>query len=330
MGYALQLGAWSSVIAVPGALIDKYIKIADGDQLKVILWLLRHNGRSYSLEEIADGTGLSSQSVENSIRFWVENELLSVENDILSTTLRPAAPSVAVQPTETQPPVTVVQTTPAPRRMLRPDGLYISDRMEASPSIRRLVEEAESMLGKTLSPALSGTLIQAHEDYGLPCEVILMLVAYANKIGRANTSYIESTVRNWADSNILSIEAAEEKIRELDETAVAWKRCERAFGMTSRRAPSKNESQYAYRWVIEWKMPDELLNEAYNRCVDNTGKINMKYINAVLERWYQSGIRTLKDAVDEQLAAEARRETKRSPSYDLDAYEKYDIFGSKK
>lgn len=327
MGYALQLGAWSSVIAVPGALIDKYIKIADGDQLKVILWLLRHNGRNYSAEEIAEGTGLSVSGVENSIRFWVENELLSIENDILSSTLKPAASTAPV--VEAQSAQTPVQILPAPKRMLRPDGLYISDRMEASPSIRRLVEEAESMLGKTLSPALSGTLIQAHEDYGLPCEVILMLVAYANKIGRANTSYIESTVRNWADSNILSIEAAEEKIRELDETAVAWKRCERAFGMTSRRAPSKNESQYAYRWVIEWKMPDELLNEAYNRCVDNTGKINMKYINAVLERWHQSGIRTLKDAVDEQLAAEARRESKRSPSYDLDAYEKYDIFGKK-
>ena len=53
MGYALQLGAWSSVFAVPGALVDRYIKTADGDQLKVILWLLRNNGRSYSAEEIA-------------------------------------------------------------------------------------------------------------------------------------------------------------------------------------------------------------------------------------------------------------------------------------
>ena len=214
--------------------------------------------------------------------------------------------------------------------MLRPDGVYISELVETSPTIRRLVEEAESMLGKTLSPALSGTLIQAHEDYGLPCEVILMLVAYANKIGRTNTSYIESTVRNWADSNILSIEAAEEKLRELDETAIAWKRCEQAFGMTSRRAPSRNEGQYAHRWVCEWGMPDELLNEAYNRCVDNTGKVNMKYINAILERWHKSGIRTLKEAVDEKLAAEARREPKHTPSYDLDEYEKYDIFDSEK
>ncbi len=45
MGYKLELGAWSAVFAVPNALVDRYIKEADGDQLKVMLWLLRHNGR---------------------------------------------------------------------------------------------------------------------------------------------------------------------------------------------------------------------------------------------------------------------------------------------
>lgn len=327
MGYALQLGAWSSVFAVPGALVDRYIKTADGDQLKVILWLLRNNGRSYSAEEIGESVGLNGAQAERAVQFWVQNGLLQKEEAPLSTTLQPAAAAAAAVAAST--PAPAARPT-APRRMLRPDGVYISELVETSPTIRRLVEEAESMLGKTLSPALSGTLIQAHEDYGLPCEVILMLVAYANKIGRANTSYIESTVRNWADSNILSIEAAEEKLRELDETAIAWKRCEQAFGMTSRRAPSRNESQYAHRWVCEWGMPDELLNEAYNRCVDNTGKVNMKYINAILERWHKSGIRTLKEAVDEKLAAEARREPKQTPSYDLEEYEKYDIFDSEK
>ena len=63
---------------------------------------------------------------------------------------------------------------------------------------------------------------------------------------------------------------------------------------------------------------------------DNTGKVNMKYINAILERWHKSGIRTLKEAVDEKLAAEARREPKHTPSYDLEEYEKYDIFDSEK
>ena len=64
MGYALQLGAWSSVFAVPGALVDRYIKTADGDQLKVILWLLRNNGRSYSAEEIGEAVGLNGAQAE--------------------------------------------------------------------------------------------------------------------------------------------------------------------------------------------------------------------------------------------------------------------------
>lgn len=53
MGYKLELGAWSAVFAVPNALVDRYIKEADGDQLKVMLWLLRHNGRPYAAEDLA-------------------------------------------------------------------------------------------------------------------------------------------------------------------------------------------------------------------------------------------------------------------------------------
>lgn len=326
MGYALNLGAWSSVFAVPGALVDRYIQTVDGDQLKVILWLLKNNGRTYSTEEIAQAVNIHAQSAESAIQFWLQNGLLSLQEDLLSSTLLPAAEASIASPAA---PTPAKPVPAANRRMQRPDGLYISERMEKSEVIRHLVDETASMLGKPLSPALSSTLIQAYEDYGLPCEVILMLIAYANKIGRANTSYIESTVRNWADSNILNIEAAEEKLRELDETTVAWNRCERAFGMTSRRAPSKNEGQYAHRWIMEWSMPDELLNEAYNRCVDNTGKVNMKYINAILESWHNAGIHTLKEATEEKMLTDARREQEHKPSYDLSKYENYDIFGSK-
>lgn len=321
LGYALNLGAWSAVFAVPSALVERYIKTAGGDELKVILWLLKNNGRTYAAEDIAAAVGIPDAAAEKAVRFWVENGLLSLSEDALFSTLAPNKPAVC--------PPAAPPAPAAPRRMLRPDGLYVSDCMETSPDVRRLVDEAEALLGKTLSPALSGTLIQAYADYGLPCEVILMLVAYAAKIGRANTSYIESTVRSWADSDIRSIAAAEERLRELDETAVAWKRCERAFGMTSRRAPSRNEGQYAHRWVIEWATPDALLNEAYNRCVDNTGKMNMKYINTILAAWHDAGIRTPEAAQAERETAAAKRAAPQKPSYDLEAYEKFDIFNSK-
>ena len=195
MGYKLELGAWSAVFAVPNALVDRYIKEADGDQLKVMLWLLRHNGRPYAAEDLAAALGITPQRVDTALGFWMKSGLICSVDTPLDTALTPnhvesptaVAPQPKAAPTQPQRPT-------APKRMLRPDGLYISERVESSPEIRRLVEEAQNLLGKTLSPALSGTLIQAHEDYGLPCEVILMLIAYANKIGRANTSYILSLI----------------------------------------------------------------------------------------------------------------------------------------
>ena len=47
--------------AVPNALVDRYIKEADGDQLKVMLWLLRHNGRPYAAEDLAAALGITPQ-----------------------------------------------------------------------------------------------------------------------------------------------------------------------------------------------------------------------------------------------------------------------------
>ena len=66
MGYKLELGAWSAVFAVPNALVDRYIKEADGDQLKVMLWFLRHNGRPYAAEDLAAALGITPQRVDRS------------------------------------------------------------------------------------------------------------------------------------------------------------------------------------------------------------------------------------------------------------------------
>ena len=157
MGYKLELGAWSAVFAVPNALVDRYIKEADGDQLKVMLWLLRHNGRPYAAEDLAAALGITPQRVDTALGFWMKSGLICSVDTPLDPALTPnhvespmpVAPQPKAAPTQLQRPT-------APKRMLRPDGLYISERVESSPEIRRLVEEAQNLLGKTLSPALSG------------------------------------------------------------------------------------------------------------------------------------------------------------------------------
>ncbi len=320
MSYTLQLGPWSAVFAVPGALVDQYIQEADGPALKVILLLLRSGGRSWSARELADASGLTVPEVENALEYWVSNGLLAKDESPLSTTLRP---NDLPQPSDGAASRKKEHTAP---RLPRPDGLYVTQYLENSPEIRDLLEEVEALLGKTLSPALSSTLIHAHEDYGLPPDVILMLLNYAQKHGKANANYIASTAKGWAEAGILTAEAAEDRLRELDEVHAAWARCETAFGMTSRRAPSRAEGEAARRWLFTWGVSDDLLKEAYDRCVDNTGKFSMRYINAVLERWHNAGIRTVEEASKEPAPKKTAKPESRASTFDLQEYKAYDFF----
>ena len=89
MGYKLELGAWSAVFAVPNALVDRYIKEADGDQLKVMLWLLRHNGRPYAAEDLAAALGITPQRVDTALGFWMKSGLICSVDTPLDTALTP-------------------------------------------------------------------------------------------------------------------------------------------------------------------------------------------------------------------------------------------------
>ena len=44
MNYNINLGGWNSIFAVPSDVVDKYIKIASGSNIKVLLYFLRHCG----------------------------------------------------------------------------------------------------------------------------------------------------------------------------------------------------------------------------------------------------------------------------------------------
>ena len=48
MNYMINLGSWGSVFAVPSDVVDKYIKIASGSSIKVLLYFLRHCGEQLS------------------------------------------------------------------------------------------------------------------------------------------------------------------------------------------------------------------------------------------------------------------------------------------
>ena len=63
MSYIINLGAWRSVFAVPSCVADNYIKIASGNQLKTLLYLLKNSGSVLTAAIISSETGVPEGEV---------------------------------------------------------------------------------------------------------------------------------------------------------------------------------------------------------------------------------------------------------------------------
>lgn len=330
MEYSLDIGAWNTVFAVPCALVDKHIKLAGKEQLQVILWLLRHGGENVSADELAEALGISRDSVLDALDYWIDRGLVAEKSGKLLPVPQAEAPKnpeamAASEPTapETeQKPAPEAKPLPPKKRMAKPDASYLAARARESDAIRSLLQEAEATLG-ILSPAMTAVLLASCDDYGLPVEVVAMLLHYAKEVGKTGAAYIDSVARDWAESGVFTLEAAEAKLQELSEKRLAWGKVSIAAGLP-KRSPSKKEEEAAYRWVYEWNFLPELLSAAYERCVDNTGKFSAAYMNRILERWYKKGIKTMEQVTAEEQSRQ--EETKKPSSYDIDEVERLSFF----
>ncbi len=319
MEYRLHMGPWNSVFAVPTALVDRYLKLAGKEQLQVLLWMLRHGGEAFSPEALAQELALDQDAVLDALDYWQQEGLLASREGQLTPAAQPEAPQAPAAPqTPAQAP-----GLPPKRRLVRPDTQHLAARMGESEEIRFLMQEAQATFGKTISPAMAATLLAMCDDYGLPVEVVVMLLHYAKDVGKTGTAYLDSVARDWAESGVFTLEAAEKKLQELEEHRQAWAKVQSAAGLP-RRAPSRKEEDAAYRWVYQWKFTGEMLRAAYERCVDNTGKFNISYINKILEGWHKQGARNLQEV--DALEAKKKEEREQGTSYDIDQLEKMSFF----
>lgn len=328
--YSINLGDWRSVFAVPCAVVDRELNKANPDYVVVLLWILRHAGEAFTAATIHTSLSrISEETAQEALLYWQQQGLLRMEeNDELYPANSQPLPgeSVSIPPVPTPPPAE--EKTPAqhlPSRPQKPDNAFVAKRMGESEEIAFLMQEAQQILGRLISNGDSASLLMIHDNFGLPVDVILMLLQYAVSIEKPNMRYIEKVAINWADEEIFTHEKAEEKLRQLSEHSRAWRCVEQLLGITH-RSPTKAEDELSARWILEWGFSPDLIREAYERCVNQTGRMNIKYMNKILERWRKEGVSTLQQAQQEQTAKAAARKQADKPSFDLDEYERTSMY----
>ncbi len=344
MDYKLNLGSWESIFAVPSELVDRHLKLAGGVQLKVILWVLRHAGEKFTVEDIAEFLSMQTADVRDSMLYWEESGIIKVcdgfiapseteaaekGNQSVHTELKEQIPETTAeqnigevqQPREEQP----QKTTRMISRPEKPDLKYLSRRMSESAEVVYLMQSADEIFGRPTSNNDKETLLMIHETDGLPVEVIVMLMQYAASIEKCNIRYIEKTAISWADNEITNLEAAERKIQQLTSGRNAAIMIQRILGLEE-HSPTEKETMYGDRWINTWKFTNDMIRKAYEICVDTKNKYIPKYVDSILSRWFNSGISTPEQADAPKNKGSKNREKKSyEATYDISEYESTSI-----
>ena len=298
MNYIIDPKVFSAVFTVPAAVADKHLKLARGEHIKVLLYIMRNMSVNPDNAEIAAAAGLSEYEVEEALLYWAGAGILLPDGR-------------SVEKAEIK--------APAVKQNAKPDRADVARRGAEDEKIRYLLTETQMKLGRNLKSNESSTLVWLYDDLGLDVSLILMIVQDAAAHGKPRIGFIESTATDWVNRGIDTIAEADREFNKMAMSEQAWGIVCSSFGLEKRK-PSKNELKLSLMWTDEWKMSREMLTAAYNARVDSISKFDMKYVSKILENWHEKGYKTPDDI--EEKKKNDNTESESFATYDLDLFEK--------
>ena len=176
----------------------------------------------------------------------------------------------------------------------------VLDAMEGDNSFRGLYGEVQRLLGRALNTEELKILLGFVRYLGMTPDLISVLVCYCKDKARQKGSLrnpslrtIEKEAYAWAERGIDTLEEAAAFIQTQN---VRNSRLNRLMQLLQIRGRSLTaaEERYAQSW-LDMGMEDALISMAYERTCLNTGGLNWNYMNKILQRWNQQGLRTVED-----------------------------------
>jgi len=156
---------------------------------------------------------------------------------------------------------------------------------------RELVNMTQQKLGRMITVREMQTLLNIYHWQGLPCEVLMLLVNYCSlRAAKSNRnlsmSAVQSTANRWLDKGIDTQEKADQYLKSLEKQNLYITEVVNRLHIDS-LTPTVEE--YIRSWA-EQGLALELVDRAADISGVRFGSMNLRYINGILQGWYQKGL----------------------------------------
>lgn len=287
---------------LPNDFIDSYMANANGEFVKVYLFLLRHLDdpcSSISISTIADCLNNTENDILRAFRYWENQGLLRSERDAegritclelhrcgLPATETTLPESISTAAAYTAPRITAEKAPSEPPRKVEE-----IDRFRAQKEIRSLLFIAEQYLGKTLTHTETDAITYFYDTLHMSADLIEYLLESCVESGHKSMHYIQKVAFSWAEAGIETVAQAKE------ESMLYSRSCYtvlNAFGIKN-RGPAASELDYIRKWSEEYAFTSDIIEEACRRTIMATHQPSFEYADSILNKWHERNIRSLTD-----------------------------------
>lgn len=277
---------YSSMFSLPTRIVDKDIKFATGEQIKVLLCVFRNP--EITTEELMKKTGLSQNEVEECVEYWQDNSVLHSEQ--MTQPVKTEAQNIKAEQTVKMP-LPQIQFT-------NPTQAEIEKVLKKNGGVRRLFNEAQEILGRTLGYSMQCTIYSVVYRYGIKPDVANCLLYFAKSIDLTSQNDILKIAKYWAENGITTLSCADDYIRETEKALSVFKELAlRTNNDTG--APTFAVLEVFCEW-IRWGFGIDEIEKAFNimKAEKQTGRLvwnNICHMNGTIKNWYKADMTSVAD-----------------------------------
>lgn len=313
-----------SATYVSNKFIDDYMTTANGEYVKIYLYLLRcmnSEDASFSLSDAADKFEHTEKDVKRALKYWEKMQLLQLEydNEKSLSGIRfldsegnssgkeavpangeaavadmeavsvgrggvPASRETAVADTEG-----VTRTKPASGRRS-----YSAAEMAAfqeKENISELLFVTEHYLKRPLTSTDLNTIFYWYDVLKLSVDLMEYLIEYCVGKGHTSLRYMDKVALSWKEEGIVTVEQAKRSSSAFSQLHFSVMR---ALGIQNRNLIAQ-ETAYIDKWSKEFGFPQDIITEACRRTIAATSQPSFEYTDRILESWHKQGVHHLND-----------------------------------
>ena len=310
----------ASVTAVPDLFLEQYMPAANGEFVKVYLYLLKlvkDHQQDSTLSSMADFFSCTENDIVRALKYWEKQGLLSLSSISGPIAAAPAVSAVSVEipqteqtPAPSPQPAVSAPSASSPADDLSSSGIsgQSAEKKHAPGSreeLQHVLYVAQTYFGHLLSPTEIECIMFFYDDLHFSADLLEYLVEYCVSKGSTSIHYLKKVGLAWQESGIRDVASAKQETTTFNKH---YYTILKAFGIRN-RAPVEKEAEMMDRWLNTYGFTIDLITEACQRTVSKIGQPSFQYAEGILSKWKEQGVRSMADVEQRDAEHQKRKKT---------------------